>query len=64
MELHNLNWKQANIGDQVICHISDFDGGLSLAGNVTEKYQDHIIIDVEGMSLWIDDLSGTRLTLL
>lgn len=48
-------WRKWKVGDRVQYTYSEFDGHGTLAGVITEKYDDHLIAEVNGMHLWIDD---------
>ena len=49
------DWRNLKTGDRVIYHTEEFDGSITETGNITEVHEDHAILRVNGMNLWIDD---------
>lgn len=50
-----IDWKEVKIQDKIIYSWNEFDGKGSIIGNVCEIYSDHVIIDADGMKLWLDE---------
>lgn len=48
-------WRKWNVGDKVLYTFNEFDGHGSFTGIITEKDESHLIAEVNGMHLWIDD---------
>lgn len=51
----NKNWKSWQLGDSIEWYGTEFDGSFSYIGNVIKKFDDHLIVFADGMSLWVDD---------
>lgn len=49
------NWNEWNIGDNVKWETNEFDGRTKTIAEITEKHDDHLIAEADGMKLWIDD---------
>lgn len=49
------DWRDWEIGRPTVWEGSDFDGSWHYEGIITEKYEDHLILETDGMQIWIDD---------
>lgn len=49
------DWRNWSVGRPTIWEFHDFDGYGIHKGIITEKDQDHAIMESDGMKLWIDD---------
>lgn len=49
------DWRTWEVGRYTVYEWDEFDGHGSSRGLITEKYEDHLIMESEGMQLWIDD---------
>lgn len=49
------DWRTWEVGRYTVYEWDEFDGHGSSRGLITEKYEDHLIMESEGMRLWIDD---------
>lgn len=49
------DWRSWDVGRYTVYEWNEFDGHGSSRGLITEKYDDHLIMESEGMQLWIDD---------
>ena len=54
----DYNWQLWNVGDKVRYFGTEFDGSFEFFGVITKKFDDHLIAESEGMTLWIDDFSA------
>ena len=50
-----MGWRSWNIGRKTIYSGTEFDGTFYYEGIVTEKHEDHLIVEADGMHLWVDD---------
>lgn len=50
-------WKNWKPGQKVIYTVDDFDGHGTAEGTVTGVYDDHAIVDVGDMHLWVEDFN-------
>jgi len=51
------DWRNWSIGRLTIWEYHDFDGYGQHVGFISEIYDDHAIMEADGMKLWIDDTS-------
>lgn len=49
------DWRTWEVGRYTVHEWDEFDSRGSSRGLITEKYEDHLIMESEGMQLWIDD---------
>ena len=49
------DWRTWKKGRKTTYAWDEFDGAGSLEGTVTEVHEDHLIVEADGMSLWLDD---------
>lgn len=49
------DWRNWKVGRHTIWEFHDFDGYGTCEGIITEKADDHAIMESDGMKLWIDD---------
>ena len=49
------NWRNWSVGDKIRWSWNEFDGKGSVTGVLTQKEQDHAIVEADGMRLWVDD---------
>lgn len=50
-------WRTWTAGQQVTYTVNDFDGHGEFIGTVTEVHQDHAIVKVDDMTLWVEDFN-------
>ena len=50
-------WRSWELGDKVFWDVTEFsDGGrVFYEGRVTQIDEDHLIVEADGMHLWVDD---------
>lgn len=49
------DWRDWKVGRKTIYSGTEFDGSFRYVGRVTEKHDDHLIVEADGMHLWVDD---------
>lgn len=49
------DWRNWEVGRKTVWETHEFDGDSRCEGILTEKYEDHAIVDADGMQLWLDD---------
>ena len=49
------DWRNWEVGRPTIWAGRDFDGSWYFEGVITEKHEDHLILEADGMHIWIDD---------
>lgn len=49
------DWRSWEKGRKAVFEGNDFDGKFYFEGVVTEVFSDHLIVEAEGMTLWVDD---------
>lgn len=52
--MENTSWKNWNIGDTIKWIVDEFDGHMERIGKVTQIFEDHVIVEADGMNLWVD----------
>lgn len=50
-----MGWRSWQLGRRTKYTWNDFDGHGTVFGVVTEKHDDHLIVEADGMNLWVDD---------
>lgn len=51
------SWKTWNIGNTIRYTADEFDGYSEFVGVVTEKENDHLIVEADGMKLWCEEFN-------
>lgn len=49
------DWRSWEVGRKTVFEGKDFDGKFHFEGVVTEVFSDHLIVEADGMTLWVDD---------
>lgn len=49
------DWRNWQVGRKTVWETHEFDGDSICEGVLTEKHEDHAIVEADGMRLWLDD---------
>lgn len=49
------DWRNWKVGRKTVWETHEFDGDSRHEGILTEKHEDHAIVEADGMQLWLDD---------
>lgn len=49
------DWRNWQVGRNTVWESHEFDGNSIVTGILTEKHEDHAIVEADGMRLWVDD---------
>jgi hypothetical protein len=49
------DWRNWPVGRKTVWETHEFDGDSVIEGVLTEKHEDHAIVEADGMRLWLDD---------
>lgn len=58
LRIIDTTWRTWELGDEVSYYWDDFDGEGSVVGKVTEKRNDYLIVEADGMRLRCDDYTS------
>ena len=52
------NWRMWKVGEVHSYHVNDFDGNGVFVGIVKEVHEDHALLELEDMILWVEDFNS------
>ena len=53
-----MNWRKLKVGQKVAWMGEEWSKVIFCIGVVTKVFDDHAIVEAEGMTLWVDDITG------